>query len=110
MLYAGRYRYAKEKLSLTVRYVATAAGDARSRLEGTYSQIHLLREEHVPPDAWQKISGVMKRLTEGEGEGKVQANARRVKNATAAKLLGDIWEAYEIVERAYQTDVGGRAV
>ena len=108
MLDAGRYRYGTEKLSLAVRYAATAAGDARDRLEGTFPQLHVLREQHLPPDAWQKISAVMKRLTEGDGT--VQANAHRMKNTTAAKLLTDIWEAYELVERAYQADVGGRAV
>jgi hypothetical protein len=108
MLDTGRYRYGTEKLSLAVRYAATAAGDARARLEGTFSQLHVLREQHVPPDAWQKISGVIQRLTDGEGT--VEANAHRMKNSTAARLLSDIWEAYESVERAYQADVTGRAV
>jgi|SRR5712692_9450823 len=106
MLDAGRYRYGTEKLYLAVRYAATAQGDARARLEGTFSQLHVLREEHVPPDAWQKITGVVKRLTAGEDT--VQSNTRRMKNATAAKLLGDVWDVYEIVERAYQADVRGR--
>jgi hypothetical protein len=108
MLDVGRYRYGTEKLSLAIRYAATAAGDARARLEGTFSQLHVLREQHLPPDAWEKISVVMKRLTEGER--KVTANAHRMKNSTAAKLLSHIWEAYESVERAYQADVSGRAV
>jgi len=108
MLDTGRYRYGTEKLSLAVRYAATAEGDARARLEGTFSQLHVLREEHVPPDAWRKISGVMKRLRQADTT--VQANTRRMRNATAARLLSDVWDAYESVERAYQADVTGRAV
>ena len=94
-----RYRYAAEKLYLAVSYAATAAGDARTRLEGTFSQLQVLRQEHVPSEAWGRLAGVLERLTSGEGT--VATNAHRMKNVTAAKLLRDIWDAYEIVKRAH---------
>lgn len=95
-----------EKLYLAVRYAATAAGDARARLEGTYSQIMVLREEHLPPEAWSKVASVLDRLAAGDGV--VASNTRRMKNATAARLLSDIWDAYEIAERAYEADMTAR--
>ncbi len=99
---AGRYRYGAEKLCLAVSYAATAAGDARARLEGTFSQLFVLRPEHLPPEVWEKISRVLARLTSGDGV--VANNTWRMKNATASKLLKDVWDAYKIVERAYQDD------
>ena len=99
---AGRYRYGTEKLYLAVSYAATAPGDARARLEGTFSQLHVLRPEHLPPEAWVRVQRVLSRIASGEGS--VAANTHRMKNATAAKLLKDIWEAHEIVERAYAED------
>ena len=101
---AGRYRYGAEKLYSVIRYSARAPGDARARLAGAYSELVLVRKEHLPPTAWALVTAVLKRLTRGDVS--VKTNTRMMKNTTAARLLGDLWDAHEIVRRAYDRDMG----
>lgn len=103
---AGRYRYGAEKLYSVIRYSARAPGDARARLAAAYSELALLREEHLPPTAWRLVAGVRKRLVRGDLS--VKENTRWMKNTTAARLLGTLWDAHEIVRRAYDRDMGRR--
>jgi len=105
---SGRYRYGAEKLYMAVHYAVVGQRDARARLEGAYTQLHVLRSEHMPPEAWRKVDAVLKRLTAGDG--KIQSNTRTMRNSTASKLLSNIWDAYRIVEHAYEVDMGSRAV
>jgi hypothetical protein len=99
----GRYRYGAEKLSSAVRYAARAPGDARARIAGVYSEMVLLRREHLPQRAWVLVAAIVERLTHG---GSVAENTRRMKNNTAARLLRDMWDAFEITQRAYDRDSG----
>ncbi len=103
-LNAGRYRYGAEKLSSVIRYSARAPGDARTRLAGAYSELVLLRKNHLPPAAWALVAAVLERLTRGALS--VKANTLAMRNTTAARLLGDVWDANEIVRRAYDRDMG----
>ena len=110
------FRYAHEKLYLAVAYAATAAGDARARIEGVWSHIHGLRAEDLPPDAWAKVSSVLNRLHSQSGMdmnavnklgwGIVSQNAKSMTNRTASKLLKQTWEAYESVKEAYESVKG----
>ena len=108
MLDSGRYRYGAEKLYMAVHYAVIGQRDARGRLEGAYSQLHVLRSEHMPPKAWRKVEAVLKRLRAGDG--KIQSNTRKMRNSTASRLLSELWDAYRIVDRAYEIDIGSRAV
>jgi len=108
VLDSGRYRYGAEKLYMAVHYAVIGQRDARARLEGAYSQLHVLRPEHMPPEAWRTVGEVTTRIRGGDG--KIQSNTRKMRNSTASKLLSQLWDAYRIAERAYEIDIGSRAV
>jgi hypothetical protein len=67
-------------------------------LAGAYSELVVLSEENVPPEAWELIAAARTRL-EANGV-TVEQNVRRMKNSTAGRLLSGLWKAYEIVLQA----------
>lgn len=87
----GRISYAAEKFEGLCRTLAVGKGDARERLIDTFTTIHVVEPDDLPPPLRQHLARVYEQMTEREPrhqyEGSVEATVRTMKNATAAQIL-----------------------
>lgn len=99
----ARYGYAVEKLTTTIRYLATGPGDARQRLARAFLIFHTLGEEDFPPEARARWNWVKQQLTKfgplmhPDGtvwRGSVEHTMSRIRKKTGAKIAEAIYDLY----------------
>src|SRR5262245_34961142 len=106
------FRYAKEKLSGTIQYLATAPGDARDRMSKAYLGFHTLKGDDFPEPLRKRWTWVMAQMTKygpyfnpyDKGHlitGSVEHTMSRIKNKTAAKIAKEIFDLNWELENNY---------
>ena len=95
--------YVVEKLTTTLRCLATHRGDARARIIDCYLCFHALREEDFPEELRGDWRWIMTTITKvgpmvaADGRvlrGSVETTMRASKNVTAAKVAERLWTLY----------------
>ena len=100
--------YALEKLGHAVHVLATAPGDARSRLVESYPCYFPIQPQDLPEELRADFEFVVKRLTKYPAEypleGSVNASCRRMINRTASELCRRLVKVHEgLVARASES-------
>lgn len=95
--------YAREKLYLSIRDLATGEGDARERLGDVfvYHLIHL-KSEDLPEYHWKKLVEIRKKISKRTPPsyydiGAIKYSLKFLKNKTASKFIQQIIEMAEEV-------------
>ncbi|MCE7860011.1 MAG: hypothetical protein DYG86_09525 [Chloroflexi bacterium CFX2] len=106
------HSYALEKLTTSVRILATSKGDVRSRLWDAYLEFHPLQINDFPLSLQADYEGIIIELTkrkpkdeweliEWERNGSVKTNLRRMKNLTGSKIANKICDLQFRIQLLY---------
>lgn len=120
-----QYHYAREKLSASVRILATEEGDIRSRLKIAFNEFQTLQLKDFPPELHEDYYWIIKELTkrkpkyqfeitdnpfdenqsnyiEWKKHGSVHYNLRRMKNRTGSQIAKRICTLHDKIQNAYE--------
>ncbi len=120
-----RYLYAHEKLSTSVRILATGEGDIRSRLQVVFNEFQTLQSKDFPLELQKDYSWIIKELTKREPkyhfdiidnpfdenqmnylewkkDGSLIYNLRRMKNRTGSRIAKKVCDLHDSIQLAYE--------
>jgi len=109
----GDSRYALEKLSLAVHYLAVSPGDVRRRLKRAYREFHAVSENDFPAhlrDDWNWIKNQLIRfgpVLHADGTvfvGALENTLGRIKNSTGTKIAERIISLHSELESYLEDD------
>lgn len=86
-----------ERVFLSIRHLATAKGDVRSRLKVVGVTLAPLLEQEFPAELREDFRWVMQQLTRHDPvfkEGRIEATMNRIQNSTGEKIATRIFEIY----------------
>ena len=91
-----------ERLYLSVRHLATAKGDVRSRLVSVGVTLAPLQEGEFPETLRSDYRWIMNQMTRYEpqyGEGRIEATMNKIQNTTGEKIAQRVFEMYSTVQQ-----------
>ncbi|MCK4913035.1 MAG: hypothetical protein KAS69_00365 [Planctomycetes bacterium] len=106
-----RYNYAVEKLTTTLKCLATHPGDVRKRLKAASLIFCVLREGDFPPEhrnEWRWVKNELTKfgpLLNDKGEiwqGSIENTMYRIRKKTGSKIAKKIYELYWVVSENQQ--------
>jgi hypothetical protein len=102
----NKYYHAVEKLTDTLKCLATHPGDARKRIAAAYCSFGYLHAEEFPEECRKDWAWIKKEITKFQPltdyEGKVRQSSventmKNVRTATASKVAKKLYELYWVV-------------